>query len=760
MAIDRRPEAVVDVGRRSTEVRLPWIKAVPALLAQRQFDEADRILREVRKKFPNVADVYHWLVALALSDVTRSTQAIEWAQRAIELDGLNAERYWMLGRAFKINNLVDSASAAYRRAIALRPDYVEAWVSLGIALKSQDDLDGAIHCYQRAIEIEPQFALAHANLGNALLEKERRGQSEPAGTFPRKSAGFHEQQALDVQRKAVELDPENVEILVNYASVLQRTGDLSGATEFLNRAMSLDPTREDICIHFGAVLFKMGRYAAAEACYRQWLKLNPPTITVLANLAIILTETGDPETAMAYVEQARAIDSKLSVVDQAASSVAMRLCDIPEAIAASRRALERGVADLASWIALAFATNYIEENQDRVTAEHIALGQACLDTAMANADYAALPVISGARVRPSRLRLGFCSADFRQHSVAYFLEPLLQQLDRSRYEVILYYNNTMQDEVTERFRGLSDRWRDCALLSDPMFCRLVREDGVDILVDATGYTSGARPVAFAARCAPVQVVYLGYPTATGNPRMDFRISDPLIDPPTVIGQDTERVLRFPETMFCYAPPDWAPLPRLRPEHGSLRFGSFNNAAKISDHTLSLWGQVLARLPDARLLLKAASLGFETTREHLLRRAAQYGLSADRIELNPWFEHSENHLDLYNEIDVALDCYPYNGATTTCEALWMGVPVVTRSGHTHVSRMGASILGAAGYPGWVTQNDSQFVERAVELAQDIDFRNRFRRTARMRLQGSSLLDFTRQTRSFAALLEEAWACRSS
>jgi predicted O-linked N-acetylglucosamine transferase (SPINDLY family) len=328
----------------------------------------------------------------------------------------------------------------------------------------------------------------------------------------------------------------------------------------------------------------------------------------------------------------------------------------------------------------------------------------------------------------------------------------VEHRDRDRFEVVCYSGVDRPDEVTAQLRAQVDRWRDVAALSDEQSAQVVREDRVDILVDLAGHTGGGRLMTFARKPAPVQMTYLGYPNTTGLKAVDYRITDALADPVgTADGLHSEKLIRLEGCFLSYTLLD--ELPPVAPrEPGPVTFGSFNNLAKISPTTIRLWAGVLAAAPQARLVVKATSLGDEPTRTLAAQRFAAQGLPMDRVELLGPQRTQDQHLRTYARIDVALDTFPYNGTTTTCEALAMGVPVVSLYGGHHASRVGLSILTAAGCGQWATEDANQFIETACGLAQEAAH---WRLRLRDQLRRSTLCDGRGMARKIESAYRDAW-----
>ena len=358
-----------------------------------------------------------------------------------------------------------------------------------------------------------------------------------------------------------------------------------------------------------------------------------------------------------------------------------------------------------------------------------------------------------------RLRVGYVSADFRQHSVSYFAGSLLAAHDRSAVEVICYANVQQPDETTRRLQALADGWRNIYGLADAAAADLVLADRIDILVDLAGHTAGNRLGIFARRPAPVQVSCIGYPNSTGLTRMDYRLVDEITDPPGD-GDDlyTERLVRLPRCFLAYQPPADAPPVVARPSAttGPITFGSFNTLPKVNAGTVAAWAAILDRVPGSRILIKAPSLADAGTRAACEAIFARHGIATSRLELLGALKERGDHLGLYNRIDIGLDCFPYNGTTTTCEALWMGVPVVTFRGDRHAGRVGASLLHAVGLDDLVAPSLDGFIDRACDVAGEPKRLAALNRTLRARMQASPLCDSQELARAVEAAYREMWS----
>ena len=355
-----------------------------------------------------------------------------------------------------------------------------------------------------------------------------------------------------------------------------------------------------------------------------------------------------------------------------------------------------------------------------------------------------------------RLRIGYVSPNLSRHSVGYFIEPVIRGHDRRHFEVFCYYNHALSDDATRRMREAADGWRDIAGSDDDAVARMVREDGIDILVDLAGHSKGNRLGVFARGAAPVQITWLGYPDTTGLAAIDFRITDESADPaPAAEQHHTENLLRVGGSFLCYQPPADAPAPRPREAGMPVVFSSFNNIAKVNAETLRMWGRILAGMPGSRLVLKSSALQFPDTVDRVTEALECNGVEPARVDLRGWIGERGQHLDAYGAIDIALDTFPYNGTTTTCEALWMGVPVITLAGPVHMSRVGASILRCAGLDELVAYDDAQYVNIAIGLARDAARRQTLRTALRTRVAASPLLDHAGFIGRLEAHCRHAW-----
>jgi predicted O-linked N-acetylglucosamine transferase (SPINDLY family) len=462
-----------------------------------------------------------------------------------------------------------------------------------------------------------------------------------------------------------------------------------------------------------------------------------------------LLEAGQPAAALDAYERALAAKPDSGAAELGRAAALFDLWRVDEGVAAYARAHVLQPASPAAHSAWLFHLHYpADAEAGALAAAHRTYG--------ARFPAPAAP----ARTDPAperRLRIGYLSPNFSRHSVGYFVAPVLEHHDRAAFESTCYYLHPRSDDATARMRGFAGRWRDTAGWDDDRLERAIRDDGIDVLVDLAGHTKLNRLPVMARKPAPVQVTWLGYPDTTGLTAIGYRITDAIADPPGAAdGRHTEKLVRLPGPMLCYRPPEDAP-PVAAPaaRDGGVVFGSFNNTDKLSTAAVALWSRVLAAVPGSRLLLKSARAGVPEAVERMHTAFAAHGIAAARIRLAPWRERRADHLAAYADVDVALDTFPYNGTTTTCEALWMGTPVVTLAGAMHMARVGASLLTHAGLPELVAADEAGFVAAAVALAHDGARRDALRKSLRDRLGASPLMDARAHTKNLEAAYRELW-----
>ncbi len=631
----------------------------------------------------------------------RLEEAVGHLRQSLAILEAHPEAHNNLGRVLQAQGDPEAAEHHYRRALVLRPGYLEVLVALGGLQQGLGKLNECVSCYRQVLAIQPDNSEVLFTLANVLNEQ---GQ---------------EAEAMELYRRAVAVRPDFAEAHFNLACHLHRQGIIEQAVAHYQQAVALRPDLFEAYNSLGLLLQSLGRYEEADAYLRQVLELCPDYPDPYNNLGGLLKNQGLFQEALVLLRRAVSLQPDFF---KAHDNLLMTLLYDAKTEAAEIEEAHR------EW--------------GRQVAARITPGKVRWHN---NPD-------------PDRpLRIGFVSGDFRVHVVAFFLEDVFEALDPREVVLFCYSNNVVKDEMTERLRGMAAGWRDIAGLSDGEAARLIREDEIDILVDLAGHSAHNSLLVFALRAAPVQVTWLGYPDTTGLATVDYRITDAIVDPPGGSGWHSEELIHLPEGFLCYGTPQAAPEPSAPPcvDHGVTTFGCFNNNCKISPPVIALWAEILSRVPGSRLLLKNDALRSPAVRELWQKRFSAHNVPLGRLELVPWVNSLYDHMGLYNRMDVALDVFPYNGTTTTCDALWMGVSVVALRGERHVGRVGASLLTRVGLEELIAETPEEYVAKAVALANDRERLVGWRRDLRERMRGSALGDARRFARTLEHAFRDMW-----
>jgi predicted O-linked N-acetylglucosamine transferase (SPINDLY family) len=692
--------------------------------------EAQTLYRSVLSADPTHFRALHYL-GVAAAQAGEHGLAEGWIRGALARAPNYVEAHNNLGLALQTLGRLDEAIESFRRALANNADFVEAHLNLGIAHQSCGRMQEAIASYRRAIALRPDYAEAHDSLGNAIL----------AMGSPR--------EAMASFRHALALKPLRPETHNNLGLALQAQALLNDAVASYRQAIALKPDYGEAYNHLANALMAQGHGAEAITNYERALELKPGSAEIHCNL-------GDAHRAQGLLEKAvtsyrRAIELKPDYADahNNLGNACLALARYEDAVVSYRRAIELQPTTFFASSNLLMARQYDSRmTPGSLLLEHRAYGEKMEKTP--------IPVHANPRDPAKRLRIGYVSADLRRHPVGYFLMPVLANHDRASAAAYCYSGDPREDTVTASLRDHAEVWRSSVGMNDDALAAMIRADGIDILVDLAGHTAKNRLPVFARKPAPVQVTWAGYVGTTGLSRIDYVITDRWESPPGSERYAVERLLRLPDGYVCYAPPDYAaevgPLPAKR--SGAVTFGCFNNLAKINAQVIALWGRLLRELPSARIVLKTRALGEAVTRDRIWLLFAAEGVARARIEL----EGHSSHRDLlarYNDVDVALDPFPYSGGLTTIEALWMGVPVITLGGDTFAARHSWSHLNVVGLGEFAVDGPVAYLRLALALANDLDRLAALRAELRNRLKASPLLDGEKFTRGLEAGFREMW-----
>ena len=661
--------------------------------------DAEDVYRQILAVQPRHPHALH-LLGVAAGQTGRNELGEQLIREAIAVVGNDAAFHANLGLILSQQARRAESIESYRRAIALRPTFAEAHYNLGLVFADCGRLDDAIASYREALRVDASHLNARNNLGNALWKTGRL------------------EEAIESYRRALALKPDHAETLNNLAVALTDRGHFAEARTVFAGVLKLRPDFAEAWNNLGNALREEGRIEEAVSAFRRAVEIRPALGEAWNNLGTVLDQ-GRAGDAVAAIGRARSL--------------------LPH------NAKVHGN--------LLFTLHYLANAEaGMIFREHRAW-----DEAQA-APLAKFIVPHGNERDPERrLRVGYVSPDFREHSVAFFVEALLEAHDRSQVELFCYADLRRVDAFTERMRRHAAQWRPIYAMEDADVAAMIRRDAIDILVDLAGHTSENRLLVFARKPAPVQVTWLGYCDTTGLAAMDYRFTDAHADPPgTTEHLHTEKLVRLPAVFACFRPheaaPPVGPLPAL--ECGRVTFGSFHKLGKLNDPLLEMWAAILKALPDSRLLMVATGLDEAACRDRYAGFFERRGVEVARLDFRGR-QTLSGYLALHQKVDVLLDCHPFSGHTVSCHALWMGVPVVTLSGATHSSRMVTSVLQNLGCPGWIAGTPEEYVRIATALASDLPRLAEIRRSLRARMAASPLTDGASFARNVEHAFREMW-----
>ncbi len=696
-------------------------------------DEAERLYRRIQKQAPDNPDVLHLLgyVAHQKGDSRRAVTLIRKSLTR-QPDGIEATNN--LGLALCSLGRLDEAEESFRKALALSPDLADLHNNLGSVLQEKGALEEAESCVRRALELKPDFAEAWSNLGGILQETKRN------------------REAAEACGQAVELNPYLPEAHNNLGLAFLALKEWRKAEKHFNKAIGLKPDYAEAFNNLASLFSHSGRLDDAESCLRRALECRHDYAVAYARLGNILKYRGNLDEAETVVRRAIELKPEDDEAHNSLGGILLVQGRGDEAAKAFRRAIACKSDSVHAHSNLILTLHYLPgTTQEEIFKE---IRRWNTQHAVSQAEF----------IRPHanvpdperRLKIGYVSADMKQHPVGFFFLPVISNVDKKRFEIFCYANMKSEDDFTNKIRAHADHWRDISFITDEEVTEKVRADGIDILIELTGHAADHRLVMFARKPAPVQVQGGGHYCTSGLDVMDYILSDATETPE---GEDqwfSETVVRMPDGYVCYGPPDYAPdvtfLPALG--KGYVTFGCCNNLAKINSQVMLLWADILKAVPDSRLSLRTDTLDDEATAQLVYDRFQGLGISPERITLAGKAPHKA-FLGHYREIDMALDPFPYSGGLTTCEALWMGVPVISMAGETFAGRHSASHLHNVGLDDWVVQTAGDYLSLAKKHSRDLEKLSRLRASLRERMIKSPLCDGVRYTRNLEAVYRRMW-----
>ncbi len=732
--------AAVDAYRRALEL-MPEYRPLQhnlgnALVAAGQREEATRLFRQICMADPNDLQAISSLTQL-LEALGQHDELVATIRNFLQNFPDSAEAHNNLGIALLATGKTEEALAAHRKALELNPAYAEAQFCIGVCLEKTGCHEQALEAYRQALVRDPNSLKSVSNLGNLLMEL---GRPDEAAT---------------VFEQGIRISPALAEAHFNFGTALNRLGQLERAERHFLKALELKPNFANACNNLGASLNHRGQHQAALAYFRRAIELDPKLFQAHNNMGLALQDLGQREEATHCFRKALELNPDFGEAMLNLALTHSGMGELDEALEGVRQAVALMPSNPQARSALLFLHNYRSDGlpEERL-AEAKHYGQ--LVAGMVPVDVS--PGLTEAD--PDKcLNVGFVSGDLRRHPVGFFVEGVLAALAEQtvgRMKLFAYSNSFDNDAVTARIQESFDQWTSITGLSDRTVYDIIVADRIDILIDLSGHTLYSRLPMFAWHPAPVQVTWLGYFATTGVGAIDYLIADPWTLPASQEGYFTEKIVRLPETRLCFTPPDDAVTCGVPPvvKNGYITFGCFNTLTKMTDAVVALWSEIIEAVQDSKLMLMSHQLQDPRVIAATIERFRAHGIDPTRLVIKGFAPRAE-YLATYNEIDIALDPFPYCGGTTTVEALWMGVPVLTLAGEQFLARQGVGLLMNAGLSDWVAENPAHYRARAIAHSQDTERLSQLKQQLRNRILASPIFDAPRFAGHFETSLRALW-----
>ncbi|MCP4329590.1 MAG: tetratricopeptide repeat protein [Alphaproteobacteria bacterium] len=673
--------------------------------------------------------------AVDLQNAGRLTDAERLLRRILQLDPDNTDAWLNMGNLLNHQGKLEDASAAFRKVVARNPDNAQGHLNLGACLDNSGRREDAIVCYRRALSIRPDYTIALANLGKALCEK---------GDF---------RQAMTELERAVELTPDYAKAHLHLGRAQKMLGNAKAAIAAFTKADALVSDSVVTLMELAGAQRQGGKADEAVATLGRVLELEPDLPEAFLSLGNAFSEKGETGSAISAFRRAIVIRPSYAEAHNNLGNALQDHGRLDDAIECYKMALRQNPGFVMAHSNLLLCQQYNPEiTPETQYRAHIEFDRRFVRSLAREI----LPHANS--LDPNRpIRVGYLSGGFRRHPVGFMITPSLRHGDAAQYQTYCYSTSPRVDAVTGDIKKYCKGWRSLTGVDDRAAAAMIRRDGIDILVDLAGHGSGARLMVLARKPAPVQVKWIGgLFNTTGLSTIDYLITDWVQSPEGFDKHFVEELVRLPDGYVCFDPPGYAPdvgpLPAAR--NGYVTFGCFNNLAKVTPQVIALWSRIMRAVPGSRIILKTKSLKERPVRDRFMRKFADHGITPDRVDLRP---PSPHHLllDTYNEIDIALDPFPYTGGLTTCEAMWMGTPVLTMPGETLAARHAATHLSNVGLSDWIVGSEEHYFAAAVRRSADLPALARLRRDLRQTVARSPLVDGPKFARNLEAAYRMMW-----
>ena len=695
-------------------------------------DQAEQISRQVLKIQSNHFDALH-LLGVVRGLKNQSDEALEFFRKALKIDPNNSLLNFNIAKAFSEIGEEEKAVKYHLRTTELNPTHPQAWQNFGKSLFNLRKFNDSLDCFNKALDFYPEYAEAWSSRGCVQTELDQY------------------EDALTSCKKAISIQPNYAEAWSNLGNVFSKLNQYEQALVSYDKAISIKPAFADAWTNRGNALIELTRYEQALSSFEKAISIAPDCANSWTSRGYAFFKLNQYEQALASYDKAISINPDFADAWCNRANVLVATCQFELAEASCREAIRISPSHTLAQKILLFNLNYLDTaSPQEAFKEAREYGISISQKSIPKFDRWSTSSAT------EKLKIGFISGDFRNHPVGYFVESLFSHLDQTKFEIFAFPTVATTDDLTDRLKPFLMDWTPIYGKSDFDAASLIHQKGIHILVDLAGHTANNRLPVFSYKPAPVQASWLGYFSTTGLPEIDYFLGDPHLSPPSESKFFTETLWNLPETWLCQAPHSFelpvSDLPAL--SNGYITFACFANLSKINDRVVSTWASLLRQVPQSKLLIKSKQLADATQINRIQNWFKKFDIAPDRLLLEAP-ETWRNYFSAYNRVDIILDTFPYPGGTTSVDALWMGVPILTLKGDRFLSRLGESIAINAGNQEWIAEDVQDYVLKAVEFSSDLERLAQQRGALRSKILKSPLFDAKRFAKSFGDELLAIW-----
>ncbi|MBF0194761.1 MAG: tetratricopeptide repeat protein [Magnetococcales bacterium] len=727
--------------------------------------QADKTCSAIINEDPTYIDAFNLLGVIA-QKVNRHDLAVELFERAIAVDNTNPLLYFNLGTSLNPLGRHSEAIASYQKSIAIKPGYANAHYYLGLAYLNLENLDNAVLSFKKAIAVNPGYVEAYCDLG---YTQHLLGDSNTGVVSLKKAISLQENyvnahynlgvvlqhqsknnEAILSYKNVIALTPEFYNAHYNIGVIYQAGGQIDEAILYFNKTLTINPDYPQAHYNLGSVLQEKRQIKEAILSYKSAINIHPDYAQAHSNLGAAMQELGKHDEAIACFKKAIEIEPDFAEAYYNYAYALQEHGEYTQAVAMYQKTIKCDPGYVTAHNNLIFCADLnpdfnsdfcyaLRENWNKVHAEPLR---------------AFWPALTNKPEPKRKLRIGYVSADFHDHSASHIFGPVLFNHDANNFQIFCYAGNAIEDDFTEQFKKISTRWLSTVKMDDATLAKEIQKDKIDILVDLSGHTSGNRLLCFARKAAPIQIMAWGYPKGTSMAAMDYIFADSVFIPYEERKNYTEQIVDLSCMVHLNSKVKFPAISEPPAcNNGYITFGAFNRIEKYSHELYKLWADILKQIPNAKLLIKTSKLDQPKRVKEIQTLFAQFGVKSSRLILIGKTNQTE-HLEKHNSIDIMLDPFPHNGGMTTMEALRMGVPVLTCEGRS-IGPVSSSILHCLKLDEWRATNEKDYIDKAIYYANNIEMLKKLRAHLRSRFDESVLWDAQLYTKEIETIYRQLW-----